>query len=100
MRQRRGGSRGNLRQCRGASCLRTKQQRLTQPCELRLALQEETGDKSMRIWPTRWWKRIGLGFVILVALALLANGVMAWRTSARLNGKIAAIRATGEPASI
>ena len=58
-------------------------------------------DNAMRIWPTkRWWKRLGLSFVILVAIALLANGFMAWRTSARFKRQIAAIRAAGDPASI
>jgi hypothetical protein len=55
----------------------------------------------MRIWPTkRWWKRIGIGIAILLAIALIANGFMAWRTNARLQNKIAAIRAAGDPASI
>jgi hypothetical protein len=54
----------------------------------------------MRIWPTRRsWKRIGLGFVILVAIALVSNGFMAWWTEHRLQSRIAAIRAAGDPAS-
>ena len=55
----------------------------------------------MRIWPTkRWWKRIAIGAAIVVALALIANGVMAWWTEHRLQARIAAIRAAGDPASI
>lgn len=55
----------------------------------------------MRIWPTkRWWKRTGIGLAIVVALALIANGVMAWWTEHRLQTQIAAIRAAGDPASI
>ena len=55
----------------------------------------------MRIWPTkRTWKRIGLGLLILVAIALIANGIMAWRTESQWQGRIAAIRAAGDPASI
>jgi hypothetical protein len=55
----------------------------------------------MRIWPTkRVWKRIGLGIVILLALAFIANGFMAWWTDHRLQQRIAAIRAAGDPASI
>src|SRR3954465_3322350 len=60
----------------------------------------ETRDSSMRIWPTkRWWKRIGIGFLILVTIALAANGFMAWLTEHRLQARIAAIRAAGNPAS-
>ena len=55
----------------------------------------------MRIWPTkRVWKRIGLALVILLALAFIANGFMAWWTDYRLQRRIAAIRAAGDPASI
>lgn len=55
----------------------------------------------MRIWPTkRWWKRFAIGVAIVVALALIANGVMAWWTEHRLQTRIAAIRAAGDPASI
>ncbi len=55
----------------------------------------------MRIWPTkRVWKRIGLGLVILLAVAFIANGFMAWWTDYRLQRRIAAIRAAGDPASI
>jgi hypothetical protein len=55
----------------------------------------------MRILPTnRGWKRIGIGLAILVGLALLANGLMVWRTEARLQSILAEIRAAGEPASL
>lgn len=55
----------------------------------------------MRIWPTkRGWKRIGIGFALLIAFALLANGTMAWWTEHRLQTRIAAIRASGDPASL
>lgn len=55
----------------------------------------------MRIWPTRrMWKRIGLGLLILLAIAFIANGFMAWWTEHRLQRRIAAIRAAGDPASI
>lgn len=55
----------------------------------------------MRIWPTkRFWKRLAIGLAILVALALIANGFMSWRTERWLLAKIAAIRAAGDPASI
>jgi hypothetical protein len=55
----------------------------------------------MRFWPTkRIWKRIGLGFVALVALLLLANGIMAWWTRSQLQNRVTAIRAAGNPASI
>ena len=36
----------------------------------------------------------------LVALALIANGFMIWRTDARLQARIDAIRAAGDPATI
>jgi hypothetical protein len=55
----------------------------------------------MRIFPTkRRLKRIAIGLVILLAIALIANGIMAWRTGSRWRGRIAAIRAGGDPASI
>src|SRR4051812_21683930 len=55
----------------------------------------------MRIWPSRRrWKRIGIGMAVLLAIALIANGFMAWRTEAHWRGMIAAIRASGEPGSI
>jgi len=55
----------------------------------------------MRLFPTkRVWKRLVLGLAILIALALIANGVMVWRTESRLQAKIAEIRAAGDPATI
>jgi hypothetical protein len=55
----------------------------------------------MRLWPTwRVCKRWAIGLAILVAIALIANGFMAWQTERRLQAKIAAIRAAGDPASI
>jgi hypothetical protein len=55
----------------------------------------------MRFWPTtRNWKRLVSGAAIVVALALIANGVMTWRAEGRLRAKIAAIHATGAPTSI
>ncbi|HEX3599263.1 MAG TPA: hypothetical protein VHU84_03925 [Lacipirellulaceae bacterium] len=55
----------------------------------------------MRIWPTkRFWKRLAIGLVTLVAIALIANGFMAWRIESRLQAMIAAIRVAGDPASI
>src|SRR4051812_12961987 len=60
-----------------------------------------TEGSSMRIWPSkRRWKHIGIGVVALFAIALIANGFMAWRTEAHWSGMIAAIRAAGEPGSI
>jgi len=55
----------------------------------------------MRIWPTkRRWKHLAIAAVIVIALALIANGFMVWRTESRLQTKIAAIRAAGDPATI
>ncbi len=55
----------------------------------------------MRIWPTnRFWKRLAIGAAIVVALALIANGLVAWWVEHQLQTKIAAIRAAGDPASI
>jgi hypothetical protein len=55
----------------------------------------------MRLWPTkRRWKRLGIGLAILVAVALIINGLLAWRAEWRLSGRLAAIRAAGDPASI
>lgn len=55
----------------------------------------------MRIFPTkRGWKRLAIALAILVAVALIANGFMAWRTEMQINAEIAAIRAAGHPATI
>src|SRR5436309_3306055 len=55
----------------------------------------------MRFFPTkRFWKRLGIGAAILISIALIANGFMAWLTEHRLQIRIAAIRAAGDPASI
>ena len=55
----------------------------------------------MRLLPTkRVWIRIGVGLTIFVALALIANGFMIWRTDRRLQVRIDAIRAAGDPATI
>jgi hypothetical protein len=55
----------------------------------------------MRLFPTkRGWKYLAIGAVSLVALALIANGFMIWRTDARLQARIDAIRAAGDPATI
>ena len=48
----------------------------------------------------RFWKRLVIGLGLLVAIALIANGFMAWQTERRLQAKVAAIRAAGDPASI
>jgi hypothetical protein len=44
--------------------------------------------------------RVAIGLALLVALALIGNGVMAWRMEAQLQGRVAAIRASGDPASV
>lgn len=55
----------------------------------------------MRIFPTkRGWKRLGIGLALLVAVALVINGLLAWRAEWRLRSRLAAIRAAGDPASI
>lgn len=48
----------------------------------------------------RFWKRASIGLAILIAIALIANGIMAWRTERRLQNKLTEIRAAGHPASI
>lgn len=54
----------------------------------------------MRLLPTRrGWKNLLIGVISLVALALIANGFMIWRTDARLQARIDAIRAAGDPAT-
>jgi hypothetical protein len=55
----------------------------------------------MRLWPTkRGWKRLGIGLAILVAIALIANGALAWWAEWRLDSRLDAIRESGAPASI
>jgi hypothetical protein len=55
----------------------------------------------VRIFPSkRTVKRWAIGAAILIALALIANGFMVWLTDHRLQTRIAAIRAAGNPASI
>jgi hypothetical protein len=55
----------------------------------------------MKLFPSkRRVIRIGIVLAMLVAFALLANGFMIWRTDARLQAKIDAIRAAGDPAII
>src|SRR5688572_13676146 len=61
----------------------------------------EMRNKSMRVFLSpRALKRLGIGLAILVAIALITNGLFAWRMNARLQAKFAAIRADGDPASI
>lgn len=45
-------------------------------------------------------KRLAIGLVILLAVLLIANGFMAWRTESRFRSIVASIRAANEPASI
>lgn len=55
----------------------------------------------MRIWPTkRRWKQIAIAAVTIVAIALIANALMIWRTNSRLQARIDALRAAGDPATI
>jgi hypothetical protein len=44
--------------------------------------------------------RIAIGAAFVVVLLLIANGVMLWRANWRLQSKLSAIRADGNPASI
>lgn len=48
----------------------------------------------------RFWKRVGLGFVFLVAVGLIVNAVAAWQMESRLQSRLQAIRAAGDPATI
>ncbi|MEX2316188.1 MAG: hypothetical protein WD669_03485 [Pirellulales bacterium] len=48
----------------------------------------------------RFWIRVALGLATLVAIALIANGIIAWRMESQLRARVAAIRAAGDPASI
>ena len=55
----------------------------------------------MRFKPTRRaWKRLAIGAVMLVGIALIANGVFGWWVGRRLQARMDAIRAAGDPASI
>jgi hypothetical protein len=55
----------------------------------------------MRFFLTkRFWKRLAIVIAALVAIALIVNGVFAWRAERRLRSRLAAIRAAGDPASI
>jgi hypothetical protein len=51
------------------------------------------------LFTKRNWKRLALGLAIAVAVVLIANGFMVWRTDARFQAKIAEIRAAGDPAT-
>jgi hypothetical protein len=55
----------------------------------------------MQIWPTkRFWKRLAIGVGLFLALALIANGLMAWGVERQLQARFAAIRADGDPVTI
>jgi hypothetical protein len=54
-------------------------------------------DESVKILPRR---RFLIGIVLLLAILLIANAVMIWWTDLQLSGRIAAIRAAGDPASL
>jgi hypothetical protein len=55
----------------------------------------------MRKWSlTSVSLQFAAGVVILVAIALIVNAVMAWRTERRMRSILAGIRASGDPASI
>jgi hypothetical protein len=55
----------------------------------------------MRFLPTkRVWKRLAIGAAICIAVALIANGFMIWLTEHRVQSRIDAIRASGDPATI
>ncbi len=48
----------------------------------------------------RFWIRLAIGLAIMVAVGLIFNSVMAWRMESRLQARLAAIRAAGDPASV
>lgn len=55
----------------------------------------------MRFLPTkRFWLRLAIGLAILVAIGLILNGLMIWRTDSQLQARLAAIREAGDPASV
>ncbi len=60
-----------------------------------------TRGDEMKFWPTRRTvMRWALVLAAVVGVLFIANGVMAWRTYARRQANIDAIRAAGDPASI
>lgn len=54
----------------------------------------------MKFWSKRALKRITIALGLLVGMALVANGILAWRAQYRLDAIVAKIQAAGEPASI
>jgi hypothetical protein len=55
----------------------------------------------MQLWgSTRRLQRLAMALGILVAIVLIVNGFMALQTELRLKGRMAVIRAAGDPASI
>src|SRR6266567_1125936 len=46
----------------------------------------------------RLFKRIAIGFGLLIGLAVVVNGIVAGAAQHRLNARIAEIRAVGDPA--
>jgi len=54
---------------------------------------------KQRNWK-RWFKRLGIGFVVSIALLMLVNAVLNWRAGARLETVLSRLRAGGEPTSI
>lgn len=54
----------------------------------------------MKFVTKRAVKRIAIGMGLLIGLALLVNGILAWWTQHRFEAIIAQIKAAGEPASI
>ncbi len=54
----------------------------------------------MKLCSKRALKRIAIGLGLLIGLALVVNGVLAWYAQYRWNQLVADLRAVGEPASI
>ena len=48
----------------------------------------------------RFWQRVAICLVGLVAVGLIVNGILAWRANSQLQARVTEIRAAGEPASI
>jgi hypothetical protein len=48
----------------------------------------------------RFWQRVAICLVSLVAVGLIVNGILAWRADSQLQAKVTEIRAAGDPASI